>query len=108
MGLFGKKKYVKNVTRDNEFLKEYATKINALLFYAEGNEKVTQHLTMLQEDFQYTVATPSAAAKKMEKQLESQYAALNATMSQSSWNEAEVLGMINQMRATLVALMSER
>ena len=28
MGLFGKKKYEKNMTRDNQFLKSYAIKVN--------------------------------------------------------------------------------
>ena len=37
MGLFGKKKYSKNVTRDNTFLKDFAIKLNGLMRYTEGH-----------------------------------------------------------------------
>ena len=52
MGLF-KKAFQKNATRDNQFFKNYAVKINALLRYTEDNEKVTTELKKLQDDFQY-------------------------------------------------------
>ena len=63
MGLFGfgKKKYNKNVSRDNEFLKDYAIKCNGLSFYLEGKENVLKELNLLKDDFQYTVATDDAA-----------------------------------------------
>ena len=51
MGLFGKKKYEKNMTRDNQFLKNYAIKVNGLINFTEGNEKVTQELEALKKDF---------------------------------------------------------
>ena len=56
MGLF-KKKYAKNISRDNEFLKHYAVKTNGLLLYAENNAAVTAELNNLKSDFQYTVAS---------------------------------------------------
>ena len=45
MGLF-KKRFSKNVTRDNEFLKNYAIKCNGLTFYLENNEKVLKELNL--------------------------------------------------------------
>lgn len=109
MGLFSsKKKYVKNVTRDNEFLKNYAVKVNALMIYAEDNDKITAQLEELQNEFQYTVATADTDAKKFEKQIDNQYKTLYAVMSQPGWDEDEVIGMIRQMRATIITLMAER
>lgn len=109
MGLFSrKKKYENNVSRDNEFLKNYASKINALLIYAEENDKVAAQLRELQSDFQYTVATANSGAKKYEKQIDKEYKALSAVIAQPSWDEVEVIGMIRQMRGTIVSLMSER
>lgn len=109
MGLFSsKKKYVKNVTRDNEFLKDYAIKVNALMVFAEDNENVTAALRQLQDEFQYTVATADRDAKKMEKEIGNLYKAIYAVLSQPGWNEAEVIGQIRQMRATIDTLMAER
>ena len=78
MGLFGfgKKKYDKNVTRDNEFLKDYAIKTNGLMLYVEENEKVKKELTALKDDFQYTVATNIRDAKSVEKKIKKDFAPL--------------------------------
>ena len=46
MGFF-KKRFSKNVTRDNEFLKNYAVKCNGLAFYLENNEKVLKELMLV-------------------------------------------------------------
>ena len=73
MGLFGKKKYDKNVSRDNEFLKDYAIRVNALMNFAEGNENVTKELKILKDDFQYSVATDAKEAKKVEKRINTEY-----------------------------------
>jgi acetyl-CoA C-acetyltransferase len=51
MGLFGKKKFNKNVTRDNIFLKDYAIKCNGLVFYVENNEAVKKELNIPDEIF---------------------------------------------------------
>ena len=48
MGLF-KKKYGKNVTRDNEFLKEYAIKVNGLQMFVDNNQKVYDELEALKD-----------------------------------------------------------
>ena len=48
MGLF-KKKYGKNVTRDNEFLKEYAIKVNGLQMFVDNNQKVYDELEALKK-----------------------------------------------------------
>lgn len=89
-------------------MKNYASKINALLIYAEENDKVAAQLRELQSDFQYTVATANSGAKKYEKQIDKEYKALSAVIAQPSWDEVEVIGMIRQMRGTIVSLMSER
>ena len=70
MGLFGKKKYEKNMTRDNQFLKNYAIKVNGLINFTEGNEKVTQELEALKKDFQYSIGTSAKENKKLEKKIE--------------------------------------
>ena len=97
MGLFGKKKYGKNVARDNAFLKDYAIKMNGLMRYTEENEKVTEALKKLQQDFQYTIATQLKDAKKSEARIEKMYNALKATLQKPEWDEQEVLSAIRNM-----------
>ena len=97
MGLFGKKKYAKNVARDNVFLKDFAIKLNGLMRYTEGNEKVTQSLRKLQEDFQYTVATQVKDAKKSEARITELYESLKALLQQPEWDEQAVLMVIMNM-----------
>lgn len=110
MGLFGfgKKKYNKNVTRDNEFLKDYAIKCNGLSFYLEGKENVLKELNMLKDDFQYTVATDDAHAKTMEKQIKTDFQALTALLQQPEWDEAQALLLIRGMRRSVVEISSMR
>ena len=91
MGLFGRKKYTKNVARDNTFLKDFAIKLNGLMRYTEDNETVTKALRKLQEDFQFTVATQVKDAKKLEKNINQKYEALKAILQQPDWDEAAVL-----------------
>ncbi len=107
MGFF-KKRYQKNVSRDNEFLKDYAIKINALLRYTEENQKVTEALERLQQDFQYTVATNVTDAKKVEKTLADMYDALKATLQQPAWDEQAVLLAIRNMGAEIDEINSMR
>ena len=97
MGLFGKKKYAKNVTRDNNFLKDFAIKLNGLMRYTEENEKVTQALRKLQEDFQYTIATQVKDAKKTEARIDELYEALKALLQQPEWDEQAVLMAIKNL-----------
>ena len=110
MGLFGfgKKKYEKNVTRDNEFLKDYAIKTNALLMYVEENEKIKKELNALKDDFQYTVATPEHDAKGLEKKIRKDFDALTATLQQSDWEENDVLNLIRGIRRYIVEISSSR
>lgn len=110
MGLFGfgKKKYVKNVTRDNEFLKEYAIKCNGLGLYVEENEKIKKELNMLKDDFQYTVATNDSAAKKLEKNIKADFEALTAALQQPEIDEAQALLLIRGLRRYIVEINSMR
>lgn len=107
MGLF-KKKYVKNVTRDNEFLKDYAIKTNGLLILVEGNEAVTAELNNLKADFQYTVATSDKDAKALEKKIAEDFEALASALEQPQWDEAQVLLAIKSLRRTIVNITSMR
>ena len=94
MGLFGKKKYSKNIARDNTFLKDYAIKVNGLLRLTEENEKVTAALKKLQEDFQYTIPTQDVDAKKMERNINKKYDELRAMLTTPEWDEQAVLMLI--------------
>ena len=96
MGFF-KKSFQKNVTRDNEFFKNFAIKINALMRYTEENEKVTAELKKLQSDFQYTVATEDRHAKKHEKSIDKMYDELKAVLQQPAWDEQQVLLIVKNM-----------
>lgn len=100
MGLFSKlfrKKYEKGVTRDNNFFKNYAVKVNGLMRFAEGNEAVTAELKKLQHDFQFTVPSPSKEAKKVEGRIEEQYEALKTALQQPEWDENAVILMIRNI-----------
>lgn len=107
MGLF-KKSFQKNATRDNQFFKNYAVKINALLRYAEDNEKVTKELKKLQDDFQYTVATADRHAKKSENDIEKMYDSLKAMLQQPEWDEQQVLVAIRNIGAEIDEINSMR
>ena len=110
MGLFGfgKKRYVKNVTRDNEFLKEYAIKCNGLALYIEDKENVKKELDMLKDDFQYTVATNDTAAKKLEKNIKSDFEALTALLQQPEFDETQAIMLIRGLRRYIVEINSMR
>ncbi len=107
MGFF-KKTFSKNVTRDNEFLKNYATKCNGLTLYVEENEKVKNELVQLKDDFLYTVATDAGAAKGIEKKIANDFNALTAMLQQSDWDEAQVLLLIKGIRRYIVEISSMR
>lgn len=105
MGLFS---FKKNVTRDNEFLKSYASKIGGLLVYAKDNENVSNELKALQKDFQY--ATPSAKkeAKKIEKSIDEEYSKLIEALESPNWMEDDVIRSINKLRRLIVEISSLR
>lgn len=107
MGFF-KKRFSKNVTRDNEFLKNCAIKCNGLAFYLENNEKVLKELNLLKDDFQYTVATDDAHAKKLEKSIKTDFEALTALLQQTEWDENQALMLIRGMRRSIVEISSMR
>ena len=107
MGLF-KKKYSKNVSRDNEFLKNYAIKTNGLILFVDNNETVKTELNSLKDDFQYAVATSSKEAKEIEKKITTDFEALAAALEQPQWEEAQVLLMIKSLRRSIVNITSLR
>ena len=107
MGLF-KKSFQKNVTRNNEFLKDYAVKCNGLSFFVEENEKVQKELNALKDDFQYTVATNMRDAKGLEKKIKKDFDTLTALLQQDEWDEKEVLLVIRGIRRYIVEISSMR
>ena len=109
MGLFGsRKKFEKNVTRDNKFLKDYAVKVNSLLFYTEENEKVTKELNAMKDDFEFSVASSDPKVKPLEKKIHKDFDLLKSTLQQGGWDEAEVTMMIRGIRATIIEIASQR
>ena len=100
MGLF-KKSFSKNVSRDNQFFKTYAVKMNALLRYTEDNETVSEAIKKVQDDFQYTVATSDKHAKKCEHNIEKMYEELKALLQQDAWNEQQVMTVLRNMGAEI-------
>ena len=107
MGLF-KKRYAKNVTRDNEFMKEYAIKVHGLLMYTEENEKVTKELRAMMDDLQYTVASSDSHAKGVEKKIKKDFEALTKALQQAEWSESEVLLLIRNIRRYTVEISAMR
>ena len=107
MGLF-KKKYEKNVSRDNEFLKRYAARVNGLLIFTETSETVTRELNALKDDFQYTVATFDKDAKSLEKKIATSFEKLANALEQPKWEEAEILLMIKSIRRLINEISSLR
>ncbi len=107
MGFF-KKSFSKNVTRDNEFLKDYAIKCNGLNIYLEEHEKVKKELDQLKDDFQYTVATDVKAAKGIEKKIKADFDVLTALLQQLEWDETEAIMLIRGMRRSIVEISSMR
>jgi hypothetical protein len=108
MGLFGfgRKKYEKNVERDNEFLKDYSVKVNGLIFYVEDNEKIKKELVKLKDEFYYTVASPQGKAKGVEKKIEDEFKKLTEMLQQPSWAEDEVSLLIKNLRRYVVEVSS--
>ncbi|MBE6589780.1 MAG: hypothetical protein E7643_06335 [Ruminococcaceae bacterium] len=107
MGLF-KKRYEKNVSRDNEFLKKYAVRTNGLLMFTEHNEAVTRELNALKDDFQYTVATSDKEAKALEKKITENFEALATALEQPQWEEEQVLLTIKVLRRAINEISSLR
>ena len=107
MGFF-KKRYAKNVSRDNEFLKQYAIKTNGLMIFVENNEAVTKELASLKDDFQYAVASSDKGAKEMEKKITESFGQLAAALEQPQWEEAQILLMIKGIRRSIVEITSMR
>ena len=107
MGLF-KKTYEKNVTRDNECLKNYAIKTNGLLIFAENNAAVTAELNNLKADFEYTVATSDKAAKALEKKITADFDQLASALEQPQWEEGQILLMIKSIRRSIINITAMR
>lgn len=105
MGFF-KKRFEKNVTRDNEFLKRYAIRVNGLLIFTEENEKITGELKTLMNDFQYTVPSASSDAKKLEKNIAKNFELLSRLLQKPDWSEDEVSMMIKKLRRNIVEISS--
>ena len=107
MGFF-KKRFEKNVSRDNEFMKNYAIKTAGLLMYTENNGKISEELEKMKEDFQYTVASALPEAKRIEKKITTDFETLTATLQQNDWNENDVSMLIKGIRRYIVEIRALR
>jgi len=107
MGLF-KRRYEKNITRDNEFLKKYAIRCNGLVIFAENNENVKKELLQLRDDFQYTVGSAEADAKGIEKKIRKDFDTLTALLKQQEWEGGEALLLIRDLRRSIVEIAALR
>lgn len=105
MGLFS---FKKNVTRDNEFLKSFASKVNGLIVYTKNNDKITAELKALQNDFQYTTPSAKKEAKKIEKSIKTEFDILVGKLETPNWNEDDVILSINKIRRMIVEITSLR
>ena len=97
MGLFGKKKYVKNFTSDNNFLESYAVRIQGLLGYVEDNERIKKALEKLKNDFHYTIGTAAKNAKKNEARIDCLYDELKEAFQKPQLDEEAVLRIIRSI-----------
>lgn len=104
MGFF-KRKFEKNAERDFNFLKGYASRCMGLLQFAEGNSDVQAKIHEMAEKFQYTDAI-SPNRKKLEKDIEKQYAVLESTLQQPGYDSADVINQIKIIINTIVAIAS--
>ena len=99
---FGKKKYAKSFEKGNDFLKNFATKIGALMRYAEENEAVTAKLNKLREDFVFTISPPqNREFKKHQEAIEQKYTELKSVLEQEEWDEKDVIRRINSIGGEL-------
>ncbi len=98
---FFKRKNERNVTRDNQFLKNYATRSTALLMYVEENEHITKEINLMIEDFQYTVPSMDTKAKDLEKKIKKEFDRLANMLEQTDCDEDEVVKSIKYIRRTI-------
>ncbi len=106
--MFGKKKYQKNVARDNEFLRNYEVKINGLLPFVQSNSKITDALKELQEQFHYTVPSPHKDAKSYEQEIEKEYATLEKAVEQPALDETLILFSIHKINKQIENINASR
>lgn len=107
MGFF-KRKFEKNVTRDNQFLKNYATRGNALLMYTEENEAITKELQSMIYDFQYTMPSFDPKAKELEKKIKKEFDRLTTLLEQPDYEDSDVISCIRLIRRTITDISSLR
>jgi len=99
MGWFSRKKEykVKNMERDDAFLKDTAMLVNGLMRYTEDNERVTKALKKLKDDFEFTVGSGLKSAEKNEKEINKLMASLKELLKQSAWDEDEAIRIIRDI-----------
>lgn len=76
--------------------------------YTEDNEKVTEELNALMNDFQYTIAGTNPEAKKIEKNIVMEFDALTQKLQQPDWAEDEVIHVTRALRRCIIEIGSMR
>ena len=107
MGFF-KRKNEKNVTRDNQFLKNYAVRSESLLIYVEENEVITKEIRLMIEDFQYTVPSFQDKARDLEKKIKKEFDRLTGMLEQPDCDENEIIMSVRLIRRTVADISSLR
>lgn len=106
--MFGKKKFSKNVSRDNRFMKDYAIRTEGLLMFAKEDGEIRRELLELKDAFQYTVASSKPEAQAFETKIEKDFSELTSYLQHDAWAEDEILALIKAIRINLVEISALR
>ena len=107
--LFGKKRYAKKFDKGNNFLKNYAVKVSAIMNLTEKSEIVTDKLNHLKETFVFSVSPPqNKEVVKCQESIEAKFDELKAILEQEDWDENDVLHRISVIETEVTMLTSFR
>ncbi len=101
MGLFN----LKNVERDGDFLRNFESRCNGLLVYAEGQPELIAAINNVKEKLAYLVPSASKEAKRQEKIIRKSYNKLKKKLEQQKYEEAmplikRILYSINEISSS--------
>lgn len=107
--LFGKKRYAKKFDKGNNFLKNYAVKVSAIMNLTDKSEIVTDELNHLKETFVFSVSPPqNKEVVKCQESIEAKFDELEAILEQEDWDENDVVRRISIIEKEVTKLTSFR